>query len=86
MRLGTPQVVILSPSRELANQVAEQLRALSRDMDIGIMEIYGGVDFDRQVLSPHPQTLLFFLVVARCSISFYSFLSIYSSSRFLFLA
>ena len=85
MRLGTPQVVMLSPSRELANQVAEQLRALSRDMDIGIMEIYGGVDFERQVLSPFAFILSCSLAILFPSILSYQFTP-YSSPRFLFLA
>ena len=46
---GRPQVLILSPTRELANQVAEELRNLSLGTNVSVMEIYGGVDNEKQV-------------------------------------
>jgi len=43
------QVVILCPTRELAIQVAEELRKLSKYQKISILPIYGGQPIERQI-------------------------------------
>lgn len=50
--LKKTQVIILSPTRELAIQVAEELRSLSRYMHgIKILPVYGGQDITKQIRS-----------------------------------
>lgn len=50
--LKKTQVIILSPTRELAIQVAEELRNLSRYMHgIKILPVYGGQDITKQIRS-----------------------------------
>jgi ATP-dependent RNA helicase DeaD len=43
------QVIILCPTRELANQVAEELNRLSKYKRANILPIYGGQPIDRQI-------------------------------------
>ncbi len=43
------QVLVLCPTRELANQVAEEINLLSRYKDIKIQSIYGGQSIERQI-------------------------------------
>ncbi|MFV0524516.1 MAG: DEAD/DEAH box helicase [Acidimicrobiales bacterium] len=42
-----PRSLILSPTRELADQIADELRALESDLRIGV--VYGGVGYGAQV-------------------------------------
>ena len=42
-RMQHPRALVLVPTRELALQVAEQARQLSRELDLRIATIYGGV-------------------------------------------
>ena len=42
------QVVILSPTRELAIQVAEELNKMAQYTNITALPIYGGQDINRQ--------------------------------------
>jgi len=43
------QVLVLCPTRELANQVADELNKLSRYKDIKILPVYGGQSINRQI-------------------------------------
>ncbi len=43
------QVLILTPTRELAVQVSEQLRAFSKYKKLNVSLIFGGVSIDRQI-------------------------------------
>lgn len=47
--LKKPQAVILAPTRELAQQIAQELRALAEFLDgLSIVCVYGGADMQRQ--------------------------------------
>ncbi|WGW10540.1 DEAD/DEAH box helicase [Saxibacter everestensis] len=46
---GQPQALVVVPTRELAGQVAEDLKAASADRDVRIVTIYGGRAFEPQV-------------------------------------
>ncbi len=44
-----PQAVILAPTRELAQQIAQELRALAQFLDgVSVVCVYGGADMQRQ--------------------------------------
>ncbi len=43
------QTLILTPTRELANQIAEQARTLAGDMGIRVVTVYGGVPYRQQL-------------------------------------
>ncbi|MCH1541260.1 MAG: DEAD/DEAH box helicase [Candidatus Poseidonia sp.] len=45
---GQLQSLILTPTRELANQVAEELVMLQGDSDLTILTVYGGTDIEKQ--------------------------------------
>jgi superfamily II DNA/RNA helicase len=44
-----PRGLVLVPTRELASQVEEELKALGKPFDVSVLAIYGGVGFDRQI-------------------------------------
>ena len=44
-----PQALILAPTRELANQIAEEIRMLSRFTNVKLATIYGGVSMHGQI-------------------------------------
>jgi superfamily II DNA/RNA helicase len=46
---GTPRGLILVPTRELAQQVADVLTPLARRVRLGIATVYGGVPIGRQI-------------------------------------
>lgn len=46
---GAPQALVLLPTRELAKQVAGEIRQAARHRVARIVEIYGGVGFDEQI-------------------------------------
>jgi len=46
---GKTQALILAPTRELAEQIAEHLTALARHTTIRVAAVYGGVGFGQQV-------------------------------------
>ena len=49
---NTPQAIVLSPTRELAVQVAEEIRKLAKYMsDIKVLPVYGGQEIVRQIKS-----------------------------------
>jgi ATP-dependent RNA helicase DeaD len=45
---GSLQALILAPTRELANQVAEELNMLQGDSGLAIQTVYGGTDLEKQ--------------------------------------
>lgn len=45
---GNLQAIIITPTRELAQQVAEELQWLQGDKGLGIITVYGGTDVDKQ--------------------------------------
>ncbi|MFX1294381.1 MAG: DEAD/DEAH box helicase [Promethearchaeota archaeon] len=47
--LKTIQAIIISPTRELAKQIAEEISKAAKFTKLKTMTIYGGVSFDRQV-------------------------------------
>ena len=48
--LKVPQVLVLAPTRELAQQVAEAVRTYSKFMsEVGVTSIYGGADYGSQL-------------------------------------
>ncbi|RME06001.1 MAG: DEAD/DEAH box helicase [Anaerolineae bacterium] len=46
-----PQALILSPTRELAIQVAEALQAYGRHLGARVLPVYGGTSYERQIRS-----------------------------------
>lgn len=48
---GKLQALILTPTRELANQVAEELNNLQGDSGLTIITVYGGTDLEKQARS-----------------------------------
>ncbi len=49
VRLNRPQAVVLTPTRELAIQVAEHLDQLGRHLQLRFLPVYGGQPIDRQL-------------------------------------
>lgn len=47
--LGKVQAIVLAPTRELANQVCEELNSLAAGRDVKILPIYGGQDISVQL-------------------------------------
>ena len=45
---GLLQALILTPTRELANQVAEEINLLQGDAELTILTVYGGTDLEKQ--------------------------------------
>jgi len=43
------QALILTPTRELAEQVAESIRHFSKNKNLNVLAVYGGVDIQRQI-------------------------------------
>jgi len=46
---GKTQVLILAPTRELAEQISEHLTELARHTSVRVAPVYGGVGFGRQI-------------------------------------
>ncbi|VVB65607.1 putative ATP-dependent RNA helicase [Candidatus Gugararchaeum adminiculabundum] len=46
---GFPKVIILAPTRELAVQVSDELRELSKYLRLRVLPVYGGQPIDRQL-------------------------------------
>ncbi|MBU9713588.1 DEAD/DEAH box helicase [Evansella tamaricis] len=55
-----PQALVLTPTRELAIQVAEELNKLGKFKGVRALPIYGGQDISRQIsaLKRHPQIIV----------------------------
>jgi ATP-dependent RNA helicase RhlB len=47
-RYGTPRVLILAPTRELAMQIEEEAKQLSKHCFLNSMAVFGGMDYDQQ--------------------------------------
>ena len=45
---GLPRSIILTPTRELAHQVADELRLLAKGSELKVFAVYGGVSIGRQ--------------------------------------
>ena len=45
---GELQALILAPTRELANQVAEELSNIQGNTGLNIQTVYGGTDLEKQ--------------------------------------
>ena len=45
---GSPQAIVLCPTRELAVQVAEEMDSLQGDKGLSIQTVYGGTDLEKQ--------------------------------------
>lgn len=47
---GVPRALILSPTRELANQISEELRRFSTGLEnLKVLSVFGGAPIDRQI-------------------------------------
>lgn len=46
---GSPQALVVLPTRELCKQVADDLRAAAKNLSVRVIDIYGGVAFEPQV-------------------------------------
>ena len=44
-----PRALVLSPTRELAEQISRELEPLAKAMDRSVLSVYGGVGLDRQI-------------------------------------
>ncbi len=47
--LGTPRALVLAPTRELALQIESDAKDLAKYMDVGILAVVGGMDFQKQL-------------------------------------
>lgn len=45
---GTPRVLIIAPTRELAMQIAEEAKQISKYYPFTIITVFGGMDYDKQ--------------------------------------
>ncbi|WP_205472818.1 DEAD/DEAH box helicase [Agarivorans sp. Alg241-V36] len=49
-KLNAPQMLVLAPTRELANQVADAIKDFSRNIPgLRVLAIYGGADYGQQI-------------------------------------
>ena len=55
---GNVQALILTPTRELAEQVAESIRHFSKNKKLNVFAIYGGVDIQRQIRNIYKTDIL----------------------------
>jgi ATP-dependent RNA helicase DeaD len=46
---GLPQAIILAPTRELANQVEQEIKKIGKYTGVRTLSIYGGTSYDRQI-------------------------------------
>jgi ATP-dependent RNA helicase RhlE len=44
-----PAALVLAPTRELASQIVDELRALARARNLTVAAVYGGVGFEKQI-------------------------------------
>ncbi len=45
---GTPRVLVLAPTRELVMQIAEEARVLSKYTPFSVVNVFGGMDYEKQ--------------------------------------
>jgi len=59
-RIGVPQALVLTPTRELAVQVTEDLNAIGRERGVRAVAVYGGHSIVRQIedLKRRPQVVV----------------------------
>jgi ATP-dependent RNA helicase RhlB len=50
---GTPRVLILAPTRELVLQIADEAQAMARYLDLSIVTVFGGMDYEKQKRQLH---------------------------------
>jgi len=43
------QILVLAPTRELADQITRVFEKITKDYEVNVCEVYGGVSFERQV-------------------------------------
>jgi len=55
---GNVQALILTPTRELAEQVAESIRHFAKNKKLNVFAIYGGVDIQRQIRNIYKTDIL----------------------------
>jgi len=48
---GRVQALVLTPTRELAEQVATSIKRFAKHKSLGVLPIYGGIDIERQIRS-----------------------------------
>ena len=51
----TPQALVLTPTRELALQVAEAMQGYGRHIGAKVLAVYGGQGFGQQVMQAAPR-------------------------------
>jgi ATP-dependent RNA helicase RhlB len=47
-RFGSPRVLVLAPTRELAMQISQDALLLSKYLDVNILTVFGGMDYNKQ--------------------------------------
>jgi ATP-dependent RNA helicase RhlB len=47
-RYGSPRVLVLAPTRELAMQISQDALLLSKYLDINVLTVFGGMDYNKQ--------------------------------------
>lgn len=52
--LAACQALVMTPTRELANQVAGEVAALGRHREVRTLAIYGGVGYAQQIAASRP--------------------------------
>lgn len=45
---GTPRVLVLAPTRELVMQIAQEAEALAKYLNLSIVKVFGGMDYEKQ--------------------------------------
>ncbi len=60
VRRRGPRALVLAPTRELATQIADEIRTLSKFTHLKLVTVYGGVSMHRQVsaLRRHPEIVV----------------------------
>ena len=47
-KTGSPRVLVLAPTRELAMQISQDALLLSKYLDVNILTVFGGMDYNKQ--------------------------------------
>ncbi|PFG27074.1 DEAD/DEAH box helicase [Corynebacterium renale] len=53
---GTPRGLVIAPTRELADQVAEDLLVAAENLPVRITKVYGGTPYEKQIAKLHKGT------------------------------
>ncbi len=51
--LGEPRAVVIAPTRELALQIEQDALALTKYLDLNVVAVVGGMDYDKQLKKLH---------------------------------